>query len=150
MNSNPTSRVVIPSGSPPFLLPFGVEASEPTSLEDATMEDVQVQMDILSGTSGLLSSSAALASALGGLPEASAALSVAMGDAEVVPPTEGILPSDDQILEWGKAVQEAGVKNDDSFFTGEALAYWARYTFPAYTAEYRQVRARILSLFGSQ
>ena len=168
-------RVVTPSGAPPFLLPTGdyahsepdpnIEETHETEFDNAedAIEALAAKrtkgLDLTSGTSGLLSSSDALSSAVtpkgskGTLARTRSASKPVQRpsykDAGRGPrPVAGALvPSDEAIDQWCKDIRTWGRKNG-GLYTADALCYWARYSFDPFTPEYKEVRDKIHAFVG--
>jgi hypothetical protein len=121
--------IVIPSGRPPVLLPVGKPEAPASS-----------NPDLLSGNSGLLDSSAALASATVGQ---AGSFEKAAGRAD----RPKIVPTDEVILAWCEEVQS---KTTMGKLAPSAFRYWARYTFDVLSPEFKVVSARISELLGEQ
>ena len=127
------TRILIPAGKPPVLLPFGPNEDQPSPV------DLRSQLRSASSSStGLLTSASALEQALSGTVSPSPTPSP-----ETAPSGT---PTDDQIVSWATAIRASGEAGH--IYTVSALKYWVRYTFQSYTPEYRYVGERLEALLG--
>jgi hypothetical protein len=119
-------------------------------------------LDLTSGTSGLLSSSDALSSAVSpkgsGAPAKSTRSHTTAKGAQRPsyktpgrgprPDKDALVPSDQAIEQWCTDIRNWGRKNG-GLYTADALCYWARYSFDQFTPEYREVRTKINAFVGA-
>jgi len=138
------SHVCIPSGKPPILLPVPPKAGEASGAAP-TPTGEEGELDLLSGSAGLVDGAEALANELdsdngdgdlGELPEA---------EAEGPQFTEEGIPTDETIMTWVRAIRAKRLKTDNEFLSREALQYWVRYSYDPSTnpVAWRAVRTRL-------